>query len=121
MNGEFPSVHVKMADKQLKDRGNKLFSQGKYEAAIETYSQAIVSHSNSMNIPFINTPSKAIRQVFTLLMIVNFVANLKCVYSRLFIGSESEAICTLQQQSTLSLPVEELGCCHRRLYKSCEN
>ena len=32
-----------MADKQLKDKGNKLFSQGKYEAAIEAYSQAIVS------------------------------------------------------------------------------
>ena len=32
-----------MAEKQFKERGNKLFSQGKYEAAIEAYSQAIVS------------------------------------------------------------------------------
>ena len=84
MNGEFPSLRVKMADKQLKDRGNKLFSQGKYEAAIETYSQAIVSYSNLTNIPFINTPAKTIRQVFTTLMIMNFVTGLKCVYSRLF-------------------------------------
>lgn len=32
-----------MAAKQLKEQGNRLYAQGKVEAALEVYSQAIVS------------------------------------------------------------------------------
>lgn len=39
-----------MAAKQLKEQGNRLYSQGKVEAALEVYSQAIVSILSIFNL-----------------------------------------------------------------------